>query len=113
MIIIIMIIIIIIFIIVFQNPNLQKALEQQEQLGFQWFSGSRLSTSDPRCVCVYVCMYVCMYIYIYTHDNLHRVDQFIGILADVASGHFQDSSKRGAVETGCSGLHYIIGCFVI
>ena len=24
----------------------------------------------------------------------------------------QDSSKGGAVETGCSGLHYIIGCFV-
>ena len=25
----------------------------------------------------------------------------------------QDSSKAGAVETGCSGLHYIIGCFII
>ena len=25
----------------------------------------------------------------------------------------QDSSKGGAVETGCSGLHYIIGCFII
>ena len=25
----------------------------------------------------------------------------------------QDSSKGGAVETGCSGLHYIIGCFTI
>ena len=22
----------------------------------------------------------------------------------------QDSSKGGAVETGCSGLHYIVGC---
>ena len=25
----------------------------------------------------------------------------------------QDSSKGGAVETGCSGLHYIICCFII
>ena len=25
----------------------------------------------------------------------------------------QDSSRGGAVETGCSGLHYIIGCFII
>ena len=25
----------------------------------------------------------------------------------------QDSSKGGAVETGCSGLHYIIGCVTI
>ena len=25
----------------------------------------------------------------------------------------QDSSKGGAVETGCSGLHYIIGCLII
>ena len=33
-----------------------------------------------------------------------------------ATGGFisiQDSSKGGAVETGCSGLHYIIGCFAI
>ena len=26
---------------------------------------------------------------------------------------YQDSSKGGAVETGCSGLHYIIGCCII
>ena len=26
---------------------------------------------------------------------------------------FQDSSKGGAVETGCIGLHYIIGGFII
>ena len=26
---------------------------------------------------------------------------------------FQDSSKGGAVDTGCSGLHYIIGSFTI
>ena len=25
----------------------------------------------------------------------------------------QDSSKWGAVEAGCSGLHYIIGCLII
>ena len=25
----------------------------------------------------------------------------------------QDSSKGGAVETGCSDLHCIIGCFII
>ena len=25
----------------------------------------------------------------------------------------QDSSKGGAVETGCSGSHHIIGCFII
>ena len=25
----------------------------------------------------------------------------------------QDSSKGGVVETGCSGLHSIIGCFTI
>ena len=24
-----------------------------------------------------------------------------------------DSAKGGAVETGCSGLHYIVGCFII
>ena len=47
-------------------------------------------------------MSLCVYIYIYYDNNLHRVDQFIGILADVASGHFQDSSKGGAVETGSS-----------
>ena len=26
---------------------------------------------------------------------------------------YQYSSKGVAVETGCSGLHYIIGCFII
>ena len=25
---------------------------------------------------------------------------------------YQDSSKGGAVETGCSGFHYVIGCFI-
>ena len=25
----------------------------------------------------------------------------------------QDSSKEGAAETGCSGLHHIIGCFIM
>ena len=25
---------------------------------------------------------------------------------------FQDSSKGGAVETGCSGSHYLIGSFI-
>ena len=33
--------------------------------------------------------------------------------ADGAVYASQDSSKGGAVETGCSGLHYIIGCFTI
>ena len=28
-------------------------------------------------------------------------------------GDCQDSSKGDAVETGCSALHYIIGCFAI
>ena len=37
-------------------------------------------------------MYVYVYVYVYV---------------------YQDSSKGGAVETGCSGLHYIIGCFII
>ena len=26
---------------------------------------------------------------------------------------YQNSSKGGAVETGCSGLHYILGCFTM
>ena len=30
---------------------------------------------------------------------------------DLTRAH-QDSSKGGAVETGCSGLHHIIGCFI-
>ena len=25
----------------------------------------------------------------------------------------QDSSKGGAVEAGCTGLHYVIGCFIV
>ena len=29
------------------------------------------------------------------------------------SPSLQDSAKGGAVETGCCGSHYIIGCFII
>ena len=45
---------------------------------------------------VYICIYVYVYIYIYIYVHIG-----------------QDSSKGGAVETGCSGLHHIIGCFII
>ena len=52
---------------------------------------------------MYVCMYVYIYIYIY-YDLLR---------SDALREACQDSSQGGAVETGCSGLHYIIGCFII
>ena len=35
------------------------------------------------------------------------------LLKSRLSSRAQDASKGGAVETGCSGLHYIIGCFII
>ena len=35
------------------------------------------------------------------------------VLALAAAPLVQDSTKGGAMETGCSGLHYIIGCVII
>ena len=42
-----------------------------------------------------------------------RTREPAGLLAQPAPVVGQDSSKGGAVETGCSGFRHIIGCFVI
>ena len=65
-------------------------------------------------------MYI--YIYIYIPGNVFRLLNltFFPCRRPVAltfSGHLawvdQNSSKGDAVETGCSGLHYVIGSFII
>ena len=67
---------------------------------------------------MYVCMYVCMYIYIYiyTYDtHACPADQDLSCLQEPHAGGAcgrLHSAKGGAVETGCSGSHYITGCFV-
>ena len=48
------------------------------------------------CISIYIYIYVYVYIYIYIY-----------IVTET-----QDSLKGGAVETGCSGLDYIICCFI-
>ena len=52
------------------------------------------------------CVLICIYIYIYIYDLFNRA----GGRALAEALH---SAKGGAVETGCSGLHYIIGCLTI
>ena len=78
---------------------------------------------------------LCVYIYIYIHTHyiyihmiciprtvrypfhqslyLHNTSPLPAKFEVLAQEDNQDSSKGGAVETGCSGLHYIIGCFII
>ena len=57
-----------------------------------------------------MCIYI--YIYIYTHitNNTYylRYHDFFSILSVLLDASTQDSSKGGAVETGCSGLYVII-----
>ena len=48
-------------------------------------------------------------IVVITHIILFYVDGTLFNSTPLA--YHQDSSKGGAVETGCSGLHSIIGCF--
>ena len=77
------------------------------------------------CVCMYIYIYIYTYIYIYIYIYIHvytYIYIYIYVYIYVAwlllqrhrreEGAGQDSSKGGAVETGCSGLHYIIGCFI-
>ena len=69
---------------------------------------------------LYVYVYKCMYVHMYMHTHVHiyiyiyicfvRCRRQVGI---EASSRTQDSSKRGAMETECSGSHYILGCFII
>ena len=70
---------------------------------------------------------MCVYIYIYIYIYITRVPQGGKRAAvrshNLFSRHVKSrvsnprtvlhSAKGGAVETGCSGLHYIIGCFII
>ena len=62
-------------------------------------------------------IYIYIYIYIYGAEGCERRVVSRAGLASIASiwktADTQDSSKGGAVETGCSDLHYIIGCFII
>ena len=44
------------------------------------------------------------------HNNILRAGR---ASAGGPSKEAQDSSKGGAVETGCSGSRYMIGCFII
>ena len=63
-------------------------------------------------------MYVCIYIYIYI--CIYQAERWEFGVRDVRirdaqlllNGHLH-SAKGGAVETGCSGFHFIIGCFII
>ena len=51
---------------------------------------------------------MCIYIYIYIYFNVElNIAQANGTTTNL------HSAKGGAVETGCSGLHYIIGCFAL
>ena len=62
---------------------------------------------------LYVCIYVYIYIYIYIYILLPQACASRGLAASVArAAGRQDSSKGGAVETGCGGFHHTIGCFV-
>ena len=76
---------------------------------------------------LYTYMYICilythLYIYIYIHTHTHvcmciyiYIYIYIYMVRRSISGcsRFQDSTKGGAVETGCSGLRYVIGCFTV
>ena len=56
-------------------------------------------------VATHVYVYIYIYIYIFTRCIILRFVETVCLN--------QDSAKGGAVETGCSGLHYLIGCFTI
>ena len=62
-----------------------------------------------RCIYIYIYIYtyIHIYIYIYTYIDLRFTR------ASELACTRRDSSKGGAAETGCSGLHYIIGSFTI
>ena len=77
-------------------------------------------------VCMYVCVCMCIYIYIYIYKKGQLEKGVFGKggsererprrascrrhASEVGSDSLH-SAKAGAVESGCSGLHHIIGCF--
>ena len=61
--------------------------------------------------CVYIYIYIYTYMYIYIGARGRRPGQ--GERLDAAGGGAQDSSKGGAVETGCSDLYDVIYQFII
>ena len=65
-------------------------------------------------------VYVCIYIYIYIYIRIHTICTYIHTRTHLSLslsliGVFanQDSSKGGAVETGCSELYDVIYWFII
>ena len=60
-------------------------------------------------------MYIYIYIYIYVYvDSLAAQLYFEPRVTHRVRGMVHNalhSAKGGAVETGCIGLHYVIGCF--
>ena len=64
----------------------------------------------------HVCIDVYIYIYIYTHTHYLRRVVVMGLLSSfelhVCMDIPHDSSKGGAVETGCSDLYNVIYDFV-
>ena len=77
---------------------------------------------------IYIYIYICISLlklfvvlsllvslYIRVHQGM-AVGRLAGCLPAGPAGAVRGvlrSAKGGAVETGCSGLHYIIGCFTI
>ena len=65
---------------------------------------------------IYIYIYIYTYILQFSNNSATTVcetTRFRSASAGVGSSAVQDSSKGGAVETWCSGLHHTIGCFVI
>ena len=58
-------------------------------------------------------MHVYIYIYIYTHihaskGTLRKIGPYSVVAGKQSVEEYQDLSKRGAVETGCSDLYDVI-----
>ena len=64
-------------------------------------------------ICIYVYVYVCVYIYIYIYILVSITDGRSLARPTYHHPRTQDSSRGGAVETGWSGLHSVIGCLIM
>ena len=75
-----------------------------------------INRMNHKYMCVYIHIYIYIYIWINDMNNMQardRGERMQRRLPHSAARGLLHSAKGGAVETGCSGLHYIVGCFVI